>query len=171
MRKGIFFIVLAIVLCAVSFSSVGCTDKKPTPTDSDSVVSAVGQEVVDTMEQIIAETPMPKAADELFDDFFFNFAANRKLQMKRIHFHDLRHEATSRFVEKGLSDTKVRTITGHKSPQMLARYAHLRAEDLVAELDDRQGHSTVPASARLNDRPQNTGKSAKIVPFRPQRVK
>ena len=38
------------------------------------------------MEQIIAETPMPKAADELFDDFFFNFAANRKLQMKRIHF-------------------------------------------------------------------------------------
>ena len=86
MRKGIFFIVLAIVVCAVSFSSVGCTDKKPTPTDSDSVVSAVGQEVVDTMEQIIAETPMPKAADELFDDFFFNFAANRKLQMKRIHF-------------------------------------------------------------------------------------
>ena len=74
MRKGIFFIVLAIVVCAVSFSSVGCTDKKPTATDSDSVASVVGQEVVDTMEQIIAETPMPKAADELFDDFFFNFA-------------------------------------------------------------------------------------------------
>ena len=29
---------------------------------------------------------MPKAADELFDDFFFNFAANRKLQRKRILF-------------------------------------------------------------------------------------
>ena len=29
---------------------------------------------------------MPKAADELFDDFVFNFAANRKLQMKRVHF-------------------------------------------------------------------------------------
>ena len=26
---------------------------------------------------------MPKAADELFDDFFFNYAANRKLQLKR----------------------------------------------------------------------------------------
>lgn len=29
---------------------------------------------------------MPKAADELFDDFLFNFAASRKLQMERIHF-------------------------------------------------------------------------------------
>ena len=29
---------------------------------------------------------MPKAADELFDDFIFNFAANKKLQYKRIHF-------------------------------------------------------------------------------------
>ena len=29
---------------------------------------------------------MPKAADELFDDFIFNFAANRKLQRRRIHF-------------------------------------------------------------------------------------
>lgn len=29
---------------------------------------------------------MPKAADELFDDFIFNFSANRKLQMERIAF-------------------------------------------------------------------------------------
>ena len=34
----------------------------------------------------LADTPMPKAADELFDDFIFNFAANRKLQMERIAF-------------------------------------------------------------------------------------
>lgn len=40
----------------------------------------------DTLDNIIAETPMPKAADELFDDFFFNFAANRDLQLKRIKF-------------------------------------------------------------------------------------
>jgi hypothetical protein len=30
--------------------------------------------------------PMPKAADELFDDFVYNFVVNRKLQMERIHF-------------------------------------------------------------------------------------
>ncbi len=30
--------------------------------------------------------PMPKAADELFDDFIFNFAVNKKLQKERILF-------------------------------------------------------------------------------------
>ena len=53
------------------------------PTDSDSIKDTA---IVDTMEQIIAETPMPKAADELFDDFFFNFAANKKLQIERTQF-------------------------------------------------------------------------------------
>lgn len=50
-------------------------------------------------------------------------------------FHDLRHEAVSRFVEAGLSDQEVSAISGHKSMQMLKRYTHLRAEDLVAKLD------------------------------------
>jgi len=50
-------------------------------------------------------------------------------------FHDLRHEATSRFVEAGLSDQQVSSITGHKSMQMLKRYTHLRNEDLVSLLD------------------------------------
>lgn len=40
----------------------------------------------DTIEQFMENTPMPKAADELFDDFLFNFIANRKLQMERISF-------------------------------------------------------------------------------------
>jgi integrase len=52
-----------------------------------------------------------------------------------LHFHDLRHEAVSRLVEAGLSDQKVSAISGHKSMQMLKRYTHLRAEDLVSELD------------------------------------
>ena len=51
-------------------------------------------------------------------------------------FHDLRHEAVSRFVEAGLSDQEVSAISGHKSMQMLKRYTHLRAEDLVGRLDD-----------------------------------
>ena len=49
-----------------------------------------------------------------------------------LRFHDLRHEATSRFVEAGLSDQQVSSITGHKSMQMLKRYTHLRNEDLVS---------------------------------------
>ena len=52
-----------------------------------------------------------------------------------VRFHDLRHEAVSRFVEAGLSDQEVSAISGHKSMQMLKRYTHLRAEDLVDRLD------------------------------------
>jgi len=40
----------------------------------------------DSQEQLIESTEMQHTADELFDDFVFNFAANRRLQMQRIHF-------------------------------------------------------------------------------------
>ena len=58
----------------------------------------------------------------------------RKYGLKNLHFHDLRHEATSRFFEKGLNPVEVATITGHKDTRMLMRYTHLRAEDLVKRL-------------------------------------
>jgi integrase len=57
------------------------------------------------------------------------------LGLSDLRFHDLRHEAVSRLVEAGLSDQEVASISGHKSMQMLRRYTHLRAEDLVARLD------------------------------------
>lgn len=53
---------------------------------SDSVADTTDTVVQDTMEQLITEAPMPRAADELFDDFIFNFAANRKLQRERVVF-------------------------------------------------------------------------------------
>ena len=58
----------------------------------------------------------------------------RKYGLENLHFHDLRHEATSRFFEKGLNPVEVATITGHKDTRMLMRYTHLRAEDLVKRL-------------------------------------
>ncbi|MGK5021054.1 site-specific integrase [Janthinobacterium sp. LB2P10] len=51
-----------------------------------------------------------------------------------VRFHDLRHEATSRFFEKGLNVMEVASITGHKTLEMLKRYTHLRAEDLAKKL-------------------------------------
>lgn len=60
----------------------------------------------------------------------------KKTGITDFKFHDLRHEAVSRFVESGLSDQEVSAISGHKSMQMLKRYTHLRAEDLVVKLDD-----------------------------------
>lgn len=59
----------------------------------------------------------------------------KDLGLEDLHFHDLRHEAVSRLVEAGLSDQEVASISGHKSMQMLRRYTHLRAEDLVIKLD------------------------------------
>lgn len=52
-----------------------------------------------------------------------------------LHFHDLRHEATSRLFEKGLNPMQVSAITGHKTFEMLKRYTHLKARDLVKLLD------------------------------------
>ena len=88
MKKLSFLSVLLAVLTVVCFTSVGCSDKEPARVhDSTSVDSVVADtQTVDSTEKLIEETPMPKAADELFDDFVFNFAANRKLQMKRVHF-------------------------------------------------------------------------------------
>lgn len=52
-----------------------------------------------------------------------------------LHFHDLRHEATSRLFEKpGFGIMEVAAITGHKTLTMLKRYTHLRVEDLAAKL-------------------------------------
>lgn len=63
------------------------------------------------------------------------FRALRSAKIKGLRFHDLRHEAVSRLVEAGLNDQEVAAISGHKSMQMLKRYTHLRAEDLVSKLD------------------------------------
>ena len=57
-----------------------------------------------------------------------------RANIEDLNFHDLRHEATSRFFEKGLNVIEVASITGHKDPRMLMRYTHLRAEDLAEKL-------------------------------------
>ena len=62
-------------------------------------------------------------------------AALKRAGIPNLRFHDLRHESVSRLVELGLTDQEVAAISGHKSMQMLKRYTHLRAEDLVERLD------------------------------------
>jgi integrase len=58
----------------------------------------------------------------------------KRAGITNLHFHDLRHEAISRFFEMGLSVPEVALISGHKDPRMLFRYTHLRAEDVVRKL-------------------------------------
>ncbi len=54
--------------------------------------------------------------------------------IKDLHFHDLRHEAISRFFEKGLSMPEVALISGHKDIRMLFRYTHLKADDIIFKI-------------------------------------
>lgn len=42
-----------------------------------------------------------------------------------LRFHDLRHEATSRLFERGLSRAEVLTLTRHETLEMLDRFTHL----------------------------------------------
>ena len=58
----------------------------------------------------------------------------KRAGIENLHFHDLRHEAISRFFEKGLSVAEVALISGHRDFRQLFRYTHLRAEDLVRKL-------------------------------------
>ncbi len=65
---------------------MSCSDKKSV---ADSLLMdslAIDSQSIDTLEKMISEEPMPKAADELFDDFFFNFMHRKDVQYSRIAF-------------------------------------------------------------------------------------
>lgn len=72
----------------------------------------------------------------------------RRAGIDDLHFHDLRHEAISRFFELGLTIPEVALISGHRDPRMLFRYTHLRAEDVASKLG-------MAAPAPLHAEPEN----------------
>ena len=84
MRKLVYIV---FMLCVSMMTFTGCKNEKPVQnvdsidTDSSLVVDTTDS---DTMAEIITATPMPKPADQLFDDFFFNFIASPKVQKARI---------------------------------------------------------------------------------------
>lgn len=56
--------------------------------------------------------------------------ARKHLDIEDLKFHDLRHEATSRLFEAGLSIERVALVTGHRDWKILRRYTNLKPEDL-----------------------------------------
>ncbi|TWB89931.1 phage integrase family protein [Bradyrhizobium macuxiense] len=56
--------------------------------------------------------------------------ACEELKIADLHFHDLRHEGTSRLFEAGLTIEKVALVTGHKDWRTLRRYTKLKPEEL-----------------------------------------
>ncbi|MGF6877272.1 site-specific integrase [Paraburkholderia sp. MM5477-R1] len=60
--------------------------------------------------------------------------ASERAGIADLHFHDLRHEATSRIAERLDNILELSAVTGHKTVQMLRRYYHPRASDLARKL-------------------------------------
>ncbi len=58
--------------------------------------------------------------------------ACKDLGIEDLHFHDLRHEGTSRLFEAGFAIQQVALVTGHKDWKMLRRYTHIKPETLHA---------------------------------------
>lgn len=86
MKKAFVIVITALICSIMTMQTTSCTEGK---TGQDSITAdSMGRDtsVFDSLEKIIEETPMPKTADELFDDFVFNFAGNGKLQRTRIVF-------------------------------------------------------------------------------------
>ncbi len=57
-----------------------------------------------------------------------------KAQIENLHFHDLRHEATSRLAVKLTNILELSAVTGHKDLRMLKRYYHPKIEDLAMKI-------------------------------------
>lgn len=81
--------------------------------------------------------------------------ACRRLGIEDLHFHDLRHEATSRLFEAGFKIQEAALVTGHKDWKMLQRYTHLPPENLhviAASLSSMRPAGFEFPSDRLDDK-------------------
>ncbi|MDP1615157.1 MAG: tyrosine-type recombinase/integrase, partial [Methylococcales bacterium] len=58
------------------------------------------------------------------------YRACKLLGIKDLHFHDLRHSATTRLFNRGYSIEQVQQFTLHDDWQTLARYTHIKPEDV-----------------------------------------
>lgn len=82
------------------------------------------------------ERVFPISANALKKAFFGSVL--KRARIDNFHFHDLRHEAISRFAESGLFPNVVdlQAVTGHRDVRMLLRYAHLCPRQLAEKMDE-----------------------------------
>ena len=89
------------------------------------------------------ELVFPYSPERISDTFAVVCGVAR---IEGLHFHDLRHEATSRLFEQGFRIEQVALVTGHRSWSNLKRYTNLKPESL---------HSSEPApGTRRSARPR-----------------
>jgi integrase len=99
------------------------------------------QSIIDEAIQILGVNPKKTGGSEaLFriNGTTFDHQWRKSVLMAKIedlHFHDLRHEATSLLFEKGLTTAEVMSITGHSTTDMVDRYSHYSASLVHSKLE------------------------------------
>lgn len=76
---------------------------------------------------------MPKGCDEIFPYSGESVSAAwtracKFLEIKDLHFHDLRHDGVSRLFEMDWDIPRVASVSGHRDLNSLRRYTHLRGQ-------------------------------------------
>ncbi len=82
-------------------------------------------------EAIAVIESIPQNGERIFPFNHRTISANftracHSLQIKDLHFHDLRHEGVSRLFEMGKTIPQAASVSGHRSWSSLKRYSHLR---------------------------------------------
>ena len=82
-----FLLFCVLVACLLQGCKQNTSAENDGETDSSDSVEMVDEDPMeDETDELISEEPMPQAAEEFFDDFFFNFASNKRLQKERVSF-------------------------------------------------------------------------------------
>jgi len=74
--------------------------------------------------------------------------ACKKLGIKDLHFHDLRHRATADLFRRGLDIPRVALMTGHKTWTQLKRYTNIQPADVHEAIAKATGGKVVPIRKR-----------------------
>ena len=79
-----------------------------------------------------------------FKSVWYDTLTDAGIAIGDLHYHDLRHESTSRLFENGgLNVVEVASVTGHKDLKMLKRYTHLKGGDIRKKI---YGDGTMPVA-------------------------
>lgn len=94
------------------------------------IVKAQEEKCPEKETRIFYQVPNPKALGTSFARL------TERAGIDDLHFHDLRHEATSRLCEAGkLSQMAIMEMTGHMSMQTFRGYVHLIRDGLTTRLE------------------------------------
>lgn len=121
--------------------------KNPTRPRTEIVpVPRAGREIIEAL-PVIDERILPYKSESVSAAFE---RACKRLDIRDLHLHDLRHEGITRLFEAGLQIPEVAMVSGHLSWNMLRRYTNLRPETVREKMDEhvlRTGVRTMQGSS------------------------